>query len=549
MLYYLGEDRYRVLTESIRGKERSREGIAMSPQEPLVAAVVTSDVSAPHTYLNVYDTRWHGRWIVLVISGLALALGVAFVWLHGASPSDGTRLEPGQQTWIPAGVMVSPLERHPGGLEPGDVIVAIDGRSLQAWQEGLFALNAPHPQWHVGQTITYTVQRGGHLLNVPVTLGQYPWRELIQQDWSLLLYFLVFALVGTYVFLRRPDDRATGVLFLSTSTNLAAEGVWSFGLQVSDITGGLGFWLSTVLALVVTPVCWAAFLHFVLLFPRLHPVLRGRRWIVASLYLLPFPCMLAYLAVAHALAPGTLDWIAPWNPGSGAIILVDLALIVLVLWSNFRARLDALAHQQMRWIVFAGMVSGGSDLLLWILPADVLAHPIISLNALGLLLLPIPLALAVAILRYRVFDIDVLINRTMVYGTLTACLTLVYIGLVISLQSLMHLFTGQGGQSPFVIVVSTLAIAALFQPVRHRVQAIIDRRFYRRKYDVAKALEAFSATLRHEVDLNRLSEQFVAVVQETMQPTHVSLWVCPPAHDGTQRAPWRATPSVSSDGR
>ena len=119
-----------------------------------------------------------------------------------------------------------------------------------------------------------------------------------------------------------------------------------------------------MMALVVTPVCWAAFLHFVLLFPRLHPILRGRRWIVPSLYIWPFPCNLAYLAVAHALAPGTLDWIEPWNPGSGAVILVDIALIVLVLWSNFRARLDTVAHQQIRWIVFAGLVSSGSDLLL-----------------------------------------------------------------------------------------------------------------------------------------------------------------------------------------
>ncbi len=490
--------------------------------------------------------RLHWRWIVLVISGLALALGVGFVWLHLASPSDGARLEPGQRTWIPGGVVVSPLERHPGGLEPGDVIVAIDGRSMETWKQGLFALNAPHPQWHVGQTIPYTVQRGGHLLNVAVIVGNYPWRELIQLDWSLLLYFLVFALVGTYVFLRRPDDRATRVLFLSTSTNLAAEGVWSLGLQVSDITGGLGFWLSTVLALVVTPVCWAAFLHFVLLFPRLHPVLRGRRWIVPSLYILPFPCNLAYLAVAHALAPGTLDWIAPWNPGSGAIILVDLALIVLVLWSNFRARLDALAHQQIRWIVFAGLVSGGSDLLLWILPASVLAHPIISLNALGLLLLPIPLALAVAILRYRVFDIDRLINRTMVYGTLTVALAVVYFSLVLGLQFLLHGLTG-GNQ--LALVGSTLAIVILFQPLRQRIQRVIDRRFYRRKYDAARILAAFSATLRNEVDLTQLSEQLLTVVEETMQPTFVSLWLRPPAHEGKQWAPWRATPPVSSEGK
>jgi len=366
-----------------------------------------------------------------------------------------------------------------------------------------------------------------------VTLGNYPWRELIQEDWSLLLYFLVFALVGTYVFLRRPDDRATRVLFLSTSTLLAAEGVWSFGLQVSDITGGLGFWLATVMALVVNCVCWAAFLHFVLLFPRLHPVLRGRRWIVPSLYILPFTCTLTYLAIAHALAHGTLDWIEPWNPGSGAIILVDMALIVLVLWSNFRARLDAVAHQQIRWIVFAGLVSGGSDLLLWILPASVLEHPIISLNALGLLLLPIPLALGVAILRYRVFDIDVLINRTMVYGTLTAILALVYFGLIFALQYLLRGAFNQNND--IAIVVSTLTIAALFQPLRHRIQRIIDRRFYRSKYDAAKTLALFSATLRDQVDLNTLSEQLEAVVQETMQPTFVSLWLRPPEPSRKQK--------------
>jgi two-component system, NarL family, sensor kinase len=505
----------------------------------------TTHIPSSHEQHHEAHTRLYWRWIVLVISGLALALGVGFVWLHLASPSDGARLEPGQRTWIPGGVVVSPLERHPGGLEPGDVIVAIDGRSMEAWKEGLFALNAPHSQWQFDQTITYTVQRDGHLLNVPVTLGKYPWRELIQEDWSLLLYLLVFALVGTYVFLRRPTDRATKVLFLSTSTLLAANVVWSLGLQVSDITGGLGFWLSTMMALVVNPVSWVAFLHFVLLFPRLHPVLRGRRWIIPFLYILPFLWILVYLVVAHAMAPETLDWIEPWSPGSGAIILVVMALIVLVLWSNFRARLDAVAHQQIRWIVFAGLVSGTSDLMLWILPASVLEHPIISLNVLGLLLLPIPLALAVAILRYRVFDIDRLINQAMVYGTLTAILALIYFGLVIGIQALVRLFTEQVSQSPVVIVASTLAIAALFQPLRRRLQRVIDHRFYRRKYDAAKIIEAFSTTLRNEVDLDHLREELVAVVQETMQPSHVSLWLRPTPQDG-KRTPWRANPLSSS---
>jgi hypothetical protein len=131
-------------------------------------------------------------------------------------------------------------------------------------------------------------------------------------------------------------------------------------------------------------------------------------------------------------------------------------------------------------------------------------------------------------LRSRLWDIDILINKALVYGSLTALLALLYFGLVIGLGSLVRLFTGQVSQSPVVIVASTLAIAALFQPLRHRLQRFIDRRFYRSKYDAAKTLEAFSATLRNEVDLSQLREELVAVVQETMQPAHVSLWLRSP---------------------
>jgi hypothetical protein len=146
------------------------------------------------------------------------------------------------------------------------------------------------------------------------------------------------------------------------------------------------------------------------------------------------------------------------------------------------------------------------------------------------------------------WDIDILINRTWVYGTLTVSLALVYVGLVIGLQALIRLFTGQVSQSPVIIVASTLAIYALFQPLRQRIQAIIDRRFYRRKYDAAKTVEAFSATLRSEVDLGQLRVHLLDVVEETMQPTFVSLWVRPPEHDGTYRNLWRANPPGSSEG-
>jgi hypothetical protein len=207
-------------------------------------------------------------------------------------------------------------------------------------------------------------------------------------------------------------------------------------------------------------------------------------------------------------------------------------------------------RQQTKWVVFGITVLIIYFIMLFILgtlnPDFTQAKSLGSLFAESsyfLAVIIVPLSIAFSILRYRLWDIDLLINRTLVYGTLTAILALVYFGCVVLLQHLVNGVTGQVGQTPLVIVASTLAIAALFHPLRRRIQKIIDRRFYRRKYDAQKVLAAFSDTLRSEVDLNQLRERLVAVVEETMQPAHVSLWLRSPAH---QQFSWSATPAVPS---
>jgi hypothetical protein len=181
-------------------------------------------------------------------------------------------------------------------------------------------------------------------------------------------------------------------------------------------------------------------------------------------------------------------------------------------------RSRGIERQQMKWFVYAV-----APMLL--IPTDGFLPGTISSVALGVVLIGLPTAIGIAVLRYRLYDIDVLINRTLVYGSLTALLVTVYVGSVVILQAAFRSLTGQGSQ--LTIVASTLAIAALFNPLRRRIQAFVDRRFYRRKYDAAKTLAAFSARLRDETDLAELNEELIAVVRETMQPAHVSLWLRP----------------------
>jgi hypothetical protein len=135
----------------------------------------------------------------------------------------------------------------------------------------------------------------------------------------------------------------------------------------------------------------------------------------------------------------------------------------------------------------------------------------------------VAISIGIAILRYRLYDIDVIINRTLVYGTLTATLAAIYFSSVVLLQTAFRALTGEGSQ--LIVVASTLAIATLFNPLRHRIQDGIDRRFYRSKYDAAKTLETFSARLRDETDLDTLNDDLIYVIRETMQPEHVSLWL------------------------
>ncbi len=352
--------------------------------------------------------------------------------------------------------------------------------------------------------------------------------------------------VGFLIFWRRSDDwmaLSVALFLVLLGTNISpTTSVLTIVLGPTSLFG--------ILSTGVQALVWSSIPFFFALFPDGRFIPGWTRWVA-----------LAYLAWQLPLAVPS-NWpfsVVRWPPLLFASVILGLILpLVFAQLYRYRYVSTALQRQQTKWIVFGlslGVLADLANLLPGLVDPSLSqpgpAHDLYTLfgEATLILFLLFPSAISFAVLRYRLWDIDVLINRTLVYGLLTVMLALVYFVLVIGLQSLVHLVTGSISEQPLVIVASTLAIAALFQPLRHYIQQIIDRRFYRSKYDAAKIIEAFSATLRHEVDLDTLREHLLTVVNETMQPTFVSLWLRPPEHNGTQRTPWRANPPGSSEER
>jgi hypothetical protein len=209
---------------------------------------------------------------------------------------------------------------------------------------------------------------------------------------------------------------------------------------------------------------------------------------------------------------------------AGCMVASAVSLIVRL------RRAGSVERQQIKWLAYGGAVVVGTIgvgglITLWSVPVSIV---IMSLALLGL-----PIFTGIAIVRHRLYDIDLLINRTLVYGVLTTTLVALYLGGVVVLQRIFVALTGE--QSTLAVVASTLVIAALFNPLRRRIQSFIDRRFYRRKYDARKTLEAFSIKLRDETDLEALNENLVGVVAETMQPAYASVWLRPASDRSVER--------------
>jgi hypothetical protein len=407
----------------------------------------------------------------------------------------------------------------PTPLQAGDVVLAIgdtpyDTSSIQPMP--------PPANWQAGATLPYTIKRGDQQLTMDVTLGTLPpsgiWKALANTmgaDLPQLGWFMI----GLIVFLLRPKSTAARLLLLAggsiflatrigwaattTGTYFAPPLIW-YPYFVAEFFWGWVFFPSLILLMLIFPrPVWPA-----TRFPRLTPAL---------FFLIPMAVTIYVVLTGQEM---------PANALLAAEALLIFAAATAAVVMAFRHRTNRVARAQVTWVAFGIALSIGVTLTAYLLDysgiyvlTDSLLEQIISWPV----ALALPFCLAIAILRYRLFDIDVIIRKTLVYMVLTILLGLVYFGVVVLLQALFE--SAAGEQSPIAIVISTLVIAALFAPLRRRVQAVIDRRFFRKKYDAQLILAQFAQTARDETEMAGLTAELLRVVQETMQPEAVQLWL------------------------
>ena len=340
------------------------------------------------------------------------------------------------------------------------------------------------------------------------------------------IFVSVFATVAIVIFWRRSDDPVA----LLVATMLVVWGpLNSLYLPSPSAFEEPNTVLGTTLGLILTYIGYIAWMLFFYLFPSGRFVPRWTRWL-AVIYGIFFFGLWTFTPF------GPLSWPPPLF--IAAILAVWGSFLVAQIYRYTRVS-GPVERQQTKWVVFgvAVAVVGTLATVFTIEAAVDLPPQDVGTRMLSMLLmdasgLMIPLSIGIAMLRSRLFDIDVVINRTLVYGSLTAMLVALYVGGVALAQTIFRAITGQEQQPQLAVVVSTLAIAALFNPLRRRLQGFVDRRFYRRKYDATKTLEVFAARLRDETDLDSLSEELVSVVRDTMQPEHVALWLRPDTTPG-----------------
>lgn len=468
--------------------------------------------------MNLFTKFDRGAWGVLAGVSLFVLLVIANTISVLRLPGDGWQMDYNERDQG-SHRLIYFMGDWATPLQVGDMVTAVNGQPLPTSVQ-MAPLTSP-VEWVNGGTVQYTIERQGETINIPVTLQRLDLAGIlrglartIRDEMSQLSWFIV----GLVVFYLRPNNRAARLLLVAGASMAIVKYVgWAATTVSLDFAPPLTWLINWTASFFWGWLFFPSLILLLLVFPLpLWPLTRFPRLVPALFYGIP-------LAITvYTLLTGDPDL-------ATALLFVEAVLIfstaVAAIVKVYRHKQNRVARAQVSWVALGIAISIGGTLTFYLLGyTGIVKDETLFWTILGWpVSLALPFCLAIAILRYRLFDITIIIRKTLVYTLLSALLALIYFGCVILLQTIFESVAQE--RSPFIIVISTLLIAALFNPLRQRLQQFIDRRFYRQKYDTQQVLAQFAQTAREETDLETLRAELVQVVQEAIQPVKVTLWL------------------------
>lgn len=462
--------------------------------------------------------RRTGIWLLAAGSLMA---SLAFLGLRLVAASDGAIIPFYADAWTASGARLEPIHQPAGGLASGDIVTSVAGRPLEAWLDGVLDPGLDRSQVGGSAAIAYGVLRSGAAVEVPVTLVRHDVTGILVDNWSVLLFTLVLQVVAVYVLWRRPRESAAVALVVAACGVSGSTLPWLLGLQVSDITLGWPFLLHALTAGGLYMLLWpAGALHLPLALSA-GPAGPGRR-ALAVVYGLPLGAYILGLAISRLASPSTPAWLGTWPIVQLLVILPTIMLgMALTVRGLFRA--TPVVRNQIRWAAVGGGAATLMAIALFMGPELLTGRPLIPWSAIGLAGLPLPLGVAAGILRYGLFDIEVVVNRTLVYGGLTLAVVVIYAGMV----SVSSLVLGEArGFAISLLATGVAAVAVL--PVRDVLQRTVNRLMFGDRDEPWRAITRLGQRLEWTADPGAVLPLIAQTVAEALRLPYVALEIGAP---------------------
>ncbi|HUG30314.1 MAG TPA: GAF domain-containing sensor histidine kinase [Candidatus Limnocylindria bacterium] len=463
---------------------------------------------------------------IWLLAGVSLAASLGYLVVRLAGPSDGAVIAFYSDAWTLDGVRVEPLDQPPDGLMAGDIVTHVAGRPLGELLDRAVDPELDRSGFDGSRTVRYTVSRAGAVTDVLLELRPRDIGSVLRDNWSVLVFTVFLQVVAAYVLWRRPEASAATALMIVACGVTGSTLPWLLGLQPSDIAQGWPFLLYAATAGGIYMLLWpAGALHLPLALAA-GPTGPSRARL-ALVYGIPLGAYVGGLGVTRVLAPSPTAWLGTWPEVQGLVIVPAIVGWLVLGVRGYRAA-QPVVRKQMRWAMLGGVAATIPSAVLLFGPELVTGRPLIPWSAVGLLALPMPIGIAMAILRDRLFDIDVAVNRALVYGGASLALVLIYAVSVSVIGSLLPL---EGGFPASLLATGLAAVVAL--PIRDSLQAAVNRLMFGDRDDPYRALTRLGQRLESTLDPVEAPTVIVRTVAESLRLPWVALRFGPAGADRT----------------